>query len=179
MKVTVFGGANPKPGEDPYEEAVRLGRRLGEYGHTILTGGYIGTMEAVSRGASEAGAHVIGVTCREIEAYRPVKANAWVREEWYLETLVERLMALIRGSEAAIALPGGAGTLAEISLMWNLLIIHSLPPRPLILLGKEWKNIFQEVFSQLPSYTGIKERNLIQFADSIEEVVALLDSITK
>lgn len=38
---------------------------LAERGHIVLNGGYIGTMEAVSRGAAEAGGHVIGVTCEE------------------------------------------------------------------------------------------------------------------
>jgi uncharacterized protein (TIGR00725 family) len=51
MKVSVFGAANPKPGEKPYEDAYRLGKLLGEAGHTVLTGGYIGMMEAVSHGA--------------------------------------------------------------------------------------------------------------------------------
>jgi len=50
-----------------------------------------GTMEAVSRGAAEAGGHVIGVTCEDIEKWRPIGANAWVKEEWRKKTLTERL----------------------------------------------------------------------------------------
>ena len=88
-------------------------------------------MEAVSRGAHEAGGHVIGVTCEDIEAWRPIKANAWVMEEIRKKTLVERLHTLIHESDAAFALPGGAGTLTEISLMWNLMIVESLHRRPL------------------------------------------------
>ncbi|MDI6694379.1 MAG: hypothetical protein QME21_04975 [Anaerolineales bacterium] len=64
--VTVFGGSRPTP--EDYEQALHLGRLLGGSGYIVLTGGYIGVMEAVSRGASEAGGHVIGVTCDEIEA---------------------------------------------------------------------------------------------------------------
>src|SRR5512142_1263980 len=100
MRVSVFGGSQPKEGESAYAEAMELGRLLAKRGHTVLTGGYIGTMEAVSRGANEAGGHVIGVTCEEIEAWRPTKANTWVIEEIRKKTLLERLHALIHGSDA-------------------------------------------------------------------------------
>src|SRR5512147_1733313 len=126
MRVSVFGGAQPKEGEAAYSEALELGRLLAERGHVVLTGGYIGTMEAVSRGAKEAGGHVIGVTCEDIGEWRKVKANAWVMEEIRKKTLVERLHTLIHESDAALALPGGPGTLTEISLMWNLMIVESL-----------------------------------------------------
>ncbi|HWQ84126.1 MAG TPA: hypothetical protein VN363_06135, partial [Anaerolineales bacterium] len=79
--ITVFGGSQIQPGMPDYLAAQRLGGLLAMAGHCVLTGGYIGAMEAVSRGAAEAGGHVIGVTCAEIEAWRPGKANAWVKEE--------------------------------------------------------------------------------------------------
>ena len=81
MKISVFGGSQPKEEDAAYAEAMELGRLLAQRGHTVLTGGYIGVMEAVSRGACEAGGHVIGVTCEDIEAWRPIKANSWVMEE--------------------------------------------------------------------------------------------------
>src|SRR5512139_4158189 len=107
MKVSVFGGSQPKEGDAAYAEALELGRLLAERGHTVLTGGYIGVMEAVSRGAHEAGGHVIGVTCADIERWRPRAANQWVMEEIRKESLIERLHALIHESDAAFALPGG------------------------------------------------------------------------
>ena len=81
MKVTVFGGAQPKEGTLAYEEARELGSLLAQRGHTVLNGGYMGTMEAVSRGAHEAGGHVIGVTCIDIEEWRKSKPNPWIKEE--------------------------------------------------------------------------------------------------
>ena len=128
MNITVFGGAQPKEGSSGYEEARELGKLLAERGHAVLTGGYMGTMEAVSRGASEAGGHVIGVTCVDIEEWRKTSPNQWVKEERRKKSLMDRLYGLIDGCEAAIALPGGAGTLTEVSLMWNLMIVESLPP---------------------------------------------------
>ncbi len=119
MRITVFGGSEPRPGDAAYEAAYQLGRLIGADHHTVLTGGYIGTMEAVSRGVAEAGGHVIGVTCAEIEAWRPGGPNRWVQEEVRFETLRERLYSLIDQCDAALVLPGGIGTLAELAAMWS------------------------------------------------------------
>jgi len=53
MIVAVYGSAAPKPGTPLYQNALELGRLLAQAGHTVMTGGYGGTMEAVSRGAAE------------------------------------------------------------------------------------------------------------------------------
>lgn len=175
MKISVFGGSQPKEGETAYTEAQELGKLLAQRGHTVLTGGYIGTMEAVSRGASEAGGHVIGVTCDDIEAWRAVSPNQWIKEEQRRKTLIERLQVLVEGCEAALALPGGAGTLTEISLMWNLMIVESLPRRPLILIGGGWQSTFDQFFKELDMYTSAKHRELLSYADSIDTAVNILD----
>src|SRR5512147_722059 len=104
MNVTIFGGASPLPGSPPYQEACELGKLLAQAGHAVLTGGYIGTMEAVSKGASQAGGHVIGVTCDEIERWRSTRANPWVKEEWRCATLPERMIAMMDACDAAVVL---------------------------------------------------------------------------
>jgi len=178
MKVTVFGGSQPKEGSPAYAEAIELGKLLAEHGHVVLTGGYIGTMEAVSRGANEAGGHVIGVTCDEIEAWRAVKANAWVKEEIRKMTLIERLETLIEACDAAIALPGGPGTLTEIALTWNLMIVGARRRTALILVGAGWQSVFDQVFNCLSDYTLEVQRELLQFAPNTEAALQLLESGT-
>jgi uncharacterized protein (TIGR00725 family) len=174
MNVTIFGGAQPKPGEPAYEEALLLGHLLAQAGYTVLTGGYIGTMEAVSRGAAEAGGHVIGITCEEIEAWRSVRPNPWVKEEWRFPTLRQRLFALMEKSQATMALSGGAGTLAEISMLWNHLIINALPPRPLVLIGPAWQTIFDQLFQSLGTYITPRDRQLLTFTPTVESAVELV-----
>src|SRR5512139_3685230 len=105
-RITIFGGSAPRPGETAYTEAERLGQLLGAAGCTVLTGGYIGTMEAISKGAAQAGGHVIGVTCEAIERWRKVSPNPYVQEECRCATLSERLDVLVHDCDAAIALPG-------------------------------------------------------------------------
>lgn len=176
MNISVFGGSQPKAGDAAYTEAQELGKLLAQRGHTVLTGGYIGTMEAVSRGASEAGGHVIGVTCVDIENWRKVGANRWVKEERRKQTLIERLQALVEGCDAALALPGGPGTLTEVALLWNLMIVESLHRRPLILIGDGWQAVFDQVFKQLDTYTSAQQRELLSFAKDIHTAVNQLES---
>jgi uncharacterized protein (TIGR00725 family) len=176
MNVTVFGGARPRPGEPEYLQAVRLGSLLGKAGHTVLTGGYTGTMEAVSRGASEAGAHVIGVTCREIEAWRPSPANPWVKEERKMDTLEARITALINGCDAALALPGGCGTLAEVSILWNRLLIEAASPRKVILIGAGWKTVFETLFKEQPRHLDENDTRWLLFANTVEDAVKMLEN---
>jgi len=178
MNVTIFGGSAPRPGDQAYADAYHLGRFLGGNHHTVLTGGYIGTMEAASRGAVEAGGHTIGVTCEEIERWRDRKPNAWVKEEWRCQTLQERLQRLIEGCEAAIALPGGAGTLAEISLFWNRLIIGSLPARRLLLVGPVWEEVFTRLFDLNGMYFSPVDRRWLSFAADVDYAAAIISEIS-
>ncbi len=174
MHITVFGGANPQPGDETYLQAYRLGRLLGQAGHTVITGGYKGTMEAVSHGAADAGAHVIGVTCGEIERYKPVQVNPWVNEVRHFDSLVDRLNELMTTCQAAIALPGGAGTLTEIVLLWNRVIINSVPTLPLILIGPGWKSIFQEILSAQARYLSAPDAGFLSFADTVDKAADLI-----
>ena len=176
MIVSVFGGSHPKESDPAYAEAHALGKMLAEAGHTVMTGGYIGTMEAVSRGAAEAGGLVIGVTCGEIERWRDVGVNRWVKDEWRKQTLVERLQVLIRECDAAIALPGGPGTLTEITLMWNLMLVESMRRRPLVLVGGGWQSVFDQFYNSMNAYIPANQRELVSFAKDVQTAVEMIEN---
>lgn len=179
MNVTVFGGSAPQPGEEAYVEAQELGRRLAKAGHAVLTGGYMGTMEAVSRGAAEAGGQVIGVTCEQIKAWRQAKANPWVGEERRFPTLRERMYHLIEACDAALALPGGVGTLAEVAVMWSQMQTVSMPARPLILIGAGWQRTFEQLFAVQDAYIPAGHRALLGFAPDAESALDTLQKALK
>ncbi len=176
MNVAVFGGAGARPQDDIYGQAVDLGSGLAKAGHTVMTGGYIGIMEAASKGACEAGGHVIGVTCDEIEAFRPIKPNQWVKEEWRYATLSDRLMNLVNRCDAAIAMPGGIGTLAEISILWNQILIKAIPPKPLILFGPGWKSTIDTLMTAQDEFIASHDRDLIQFVPDVHSALRILGS---
>jgi uncharacterized protein (TIGR00730 family) len=175
MRISVFGGSSPQPGDPIYQEALKLGGLLGQAGHTVMTGGYMGTMEAVSRGAAESGGIAVGVTCDEIEAWRNAAPNPYLTEELRFPTLRERLFTLVEECDAAIALPGGVGTLTEIALTWNFLQTEALPPITLILLGPGWKKMTETFFTEFDAFISTESRSLVHFAPDAETAVQILN----
>jgi len=173
-RISVFGGSNPKPGSEAYQQAYQLGKLLGEAGYTVLTGGYMGTMEAVSHGAAENGSHVIGVTTDEIERWRSEGPNPWVMEEIRRKTFRDRLNTLVDDCDAAIALPGGVGTMLEICLTWNLMTINVLESKPLILVGEAWQAVFNTFIKELGDYIPIETREFIAYAPDSKSAINLL-----
>jgi uncharacterized protein (TIGR00730 family) len=137
--ISVFGSSAPQPGSADYEMARDLGRRLAQAGFTVQTGGYVGVMEGASQGANEAGGHVIGVTCDQIEAFRPLKANPWVKEEIRHLTLRERVLYLVDHCDGIIVMPGGIGTLSELALAWSFAQVGAMSPKPIIPIGGLWQ----------------------------------------
>jgi uncharacterized protein (TIGR00730 family) len=132
----VYGSSTVREGDAAYGLAFELGGALARAGADVMTGGYGGTMEACSRGAHEAGAHVVGVTVELFEKRGP--ANRWVRERVHTSDLYERLRYIVERADGFVALPGSIGTLTELFLTWTLLSVKGRPAAPLVLLGEHW-----------------------------------------
>jgi|SoiMetStandDraft_2_1073263.scaffolds.fasta_scaffold163671_2 uncharacterized protein (TIGR00725 family) len=173
--VSVFGSAQPKPETPRYEEAYRVGELLAEHGHTVMTGGYAGTMEATSKGAKEAGGHVIGVTVGQIERKFGTKKNPYVDEVIHYDTLYDRLHHLVAKCSAAIALPGGIGTLSEVALTWSMIQIDEIERMPFILLGARWHDAITRYYGD-GEFIRAEYLHLLNFAQSPEEAVTMLDA---
>lgn len=167
--IAVFGSAGPQPGSQAYQEAYAVGRLLAEAGYGVMTGGYAGTMAAVSQGASDAGGHVIGVTSDQIEAYRQIPPNRWVKEEARQKLLRERVLYLVTHNDGMIVLPGGIGTLSELALAWSLMQVGDIPQRPFVLYGAAWRQVVAVLFTA--GDIKPQEYALLQFADTPETAV--------
>ena len=171
--VSVYGSNSPKEGEPGYAEARALGRLLAQAGYSVATGGYAGTMEAASRGAKEAGGFVIGVTTAVFDGVR-LRANPYLDEEIKFPTLFERLHHLVIFADAWVALPGGIGTLSEVTLTWSLLRVGEVSRRPFVVVGPMWRKMLQEFSNN--GYVRAEYRGLIRYAESVERVLPLLTS---
>ncbi len=137
-QIAVFGsGAAMLPHEPAYELAFRLGQLLAAAGFRVLTGGYDGTMAAVSRGAWSAGGHVTGITMTLFTE----PPNPWLTEERRVDSFTERLAVLCDQADGYVVLPGGVGTLNELGYTWSILLTGAVPRRPLVLLGESWRRL--------------------------------------
>lgn len=135
--VAVFGSSTLQESDPAYREVVALGAELARAGLTVMSGGYGGAMAAVSRGAHDAGGHVIGVTVELFEPRGP--ANPWVRERVHTGDLHERLKHLVHTADAFVAVTGSIGTLTELFLSWTMLSVSARPRAPLVLMGPHWR----------------------------------------
>lgn len=166
--VTIFGGSKCREGSEEYEQARKLGALLAQAGYTICTGGYLGVMEAASRGAREQGGRVLGIVMNQFKA----EPNRFLTDKVASAHFYERLQHLITRSVGFIALRGGMGTVTEISLVWNKLQTRVIENRPLVLLGESWKPIISAFQEHLVVSEG--DVSLINFANTPEEAVDLI-----
>lgn len=135
--ISVFGSSRAVAGDGLFEEGLATGRLLGANGFDVTTGGYTGVMEAVSRGAAESGAHVVGVTLAHFED-RP---NPYLMDEVRVRNFYVRFRWLIDHADGIIAMRGGMGTLAEMTFAWQKLSLRMFAERPLVLVGLEWRRV--------------------------------------
>ena len=168
--IAVFGGSAPTEGSPAYREARRVGRLLAEAGFTVMNGGYMGTMEAVSRGAKEAGGRTLGITSATFD-WRGIQANPWIDQEERALDLLSRLRRLTQ-ADGFLVLKGSVGTLTELSVTWSLMQTRAIPTVPFVLLGGHWQRILDAFVAN--SYARPQDLALIQAADTPEEAVALL-----
>jgi uncharacterized protein (TIGR00725 family) len=171
--VTVFGSSRPHAGSADYEEAQLLGRALAQAGFAVCSGGYGGVMEAVSRGAKDAGGKTYGITA---EFFKP-KANEWIDVEIRVKTWQERLFELIRLGNGFVACKGGTGTLVELAVVWEMLNKAVIAGKPFAVLGDFWTPILErvrEVELGHPAPWGEANGRLIHVAAAPADAAAFL-----
>ena len=166
--VTIFGGSKCARNSPEYREAMELGSRLAEAGFTICTGGYLGVMEAASRGAREKGGRVFGIVLNQFKS----EPNRYLTDKVATSHFYERLQNLITRSVGFVALRGGMGTVTEVSLVWNKLQTRVIGRRPLVLIGDCWKPVI-EVWK---THLAVSESDVsfLDFADNAEAAAEIM-----
>ncbi len=168
-RVAVFGSSRIDETHPLYREAYELGRRLVEAGFEVVTGGYEGAMEAVSRGAREAGGSIHGVT---LSLFDPLKPNPWVTAEVRARLLGERLDRFYDLADAFVVLPGGTGTLLELAYVWNLAVIGALNHRPIVLVADPWRAVIDFLAGHL--VITAEDLRHLTFVETVAEAVSYL-----
>ena len=141
--VGVYGSARIPASDPRWVAAFNLGAAIAEAGYTVATGGYEGIMGAASRGAKSKGGEVLGYT---VTSWDGLPANEAVTRRVDSADLFDRLR-LFSEADLLIGLDGGIGTLAEITVAWNLLQVSDA--RPLLLVGDAWVELVEFVQRRL------------------------------
>ncbi len=174
--VAVFGSSTVRENDTDWHEAHRLGAALARHGLATMTGGYDGAMAAVSRGAHEAGGHVIGVTVDLFESRGPV--NPWVRERVHTPDLFERLRHLVHAADGFVAVAGSIGTLTEVFLVWTMVSVEGRAAAPIVLMGSQWHGWLDA--HRGPQFIPPRLLRLIEVADTPEGAAnAVLSGIAR
>ncbi len=166
--ITIFGSSVPKYGDEQYAAAEKLGELLAIKGFNVCTGGNLGIMEAVSKGAVSHGATAIGITL----GYAGFTPNKFLTKEISCSSLFERITKLIEYGDGYIILQGGTGTLLELSAVWELMNKNMLKVKPIVCHSNMWREIVRIMNEQLRKENRLTD--LVKCFNSVEDIVEYL-----
>ena len=172
--VSIFGSARVAQDDPLYAETARLADMLCRAGYSVITGGGPGLMEAANKGASEAGGESVGLHIHLPLEQQPNKYLT-IRSD-YRYFFIRKLM-FIKYAMAYIAMPGGFGTLDELSEAMVLIQTRRIKPFPIIFMGKQfWSGLIDWFKGTLvdKGYVSADDLELFTVLDTPEEAVAYI-----
>ncbi len=172
--VSIFGSARLKEGDEYYETAVEIAEKITQIGFGIITGGGPGIMEAGNRGAKKAGGKSIGLN---IELPFEQHFNPYIDKNFSMDFnyFFVRKVMFIKYSQGFIVMPGGFGTLDELSEAITLIQTQKIARFPIVLVGSEfWSGLLEWFTNTLLKNGMISEAdlNLYRVVDTADEAVA-------
>jgi len=141
-RVTIFGSARLQPGSKAYASVKQLAAELTRMGCDIISGGGPGIMQAANEGARAVEPEALNRSVAiRVDLPFEQATNPFVGLAYEHRTFFSRLHHFMIASDAFVVVPGGIGTLLELSLAWQLLQVRKLYNTPLILVGKMWAEL--------------------------------------
>jgi hypothetical protein len=169
--VTIYGSARIGPDDELYAQTEEIARRLGELGFSIITGGGPGVMEAANKGALEAGVTSVGLN---IELPEEQECNPYTTKSITFNHFFVRKVMLVKYATAFVIMPGGLGTLDELTEVLTLIQTHKIRPFPVVLFSSRyWQGFLDWLRSCALAKGFISEDdfNLVRICDSPDEVI--------
>ena len=173
--VTVFGSARFKEGSEYYELARQVGRGIAGLGFTVMTGGGPGVMEGANRGAREAGGISVGCNIElPFEQFPNPYLDRWVVCHYFFV----RKVLLLKYSYAFVVLPGGFGTLDELTEALTLIQTGKIAHFPVVLMGRQYWTPFVDMCRRMIEAGTISEPDLelMLVTDSVDEAMAHIEA---
>ncbi|HQQ95953.1 MAG TPA: TIGR00730 family Rossman fold protein [Cyclobacteriaceae bacterium] len=175
--VTIFGSARVKPNHAYYKTAEEIAFQLVQHGYGVVTGGGPGIMEAGNKGANRAGGKSVG-----LNIYLPheQKGNPFIDADKLItfDYFFVRKVMFMKYSQGFIVMPGGFGTLDELTEALTLIQTKKIGRFPIVLVGKKfWSGMIDWIKKVLVTEAMIHEEDLELFniVDKPEDAVKVID----
>lgn len=164
--VSIFGSARTPSEDKYYKTATKISKRLSKEGFAIITGGGGGIMEAGNKGAKIS----VGLN---IKLPHEQKINPFVKTSLMFRYFFTRKVTFLKYSVAFVVMPGGYGTLDELSEALCLIQTKRMGAFPMVLFGKEFFTPLEEFFKVMlkHKYINKEDMNLYLITDSVDEAV--------
>ncbi|MDH4300359.1 MAG: TIGR00730 family Rossman fold protein, partial [Dehalococcoidia bacterium] len=136
-----------------------------------ISGGGPGVMEAANKGGQRAGVASVGLN---ISLPEEQVCNAYATKSITFNHFFTRKVMLVKYAVAFVIMPGGLGTLDELTEILTLMQTHKIKPFPVILFnGEFWKGFLDWLRSAVLSrkYISRKDFDLLRVLDRPDEVV--------
>jgi len=169
--VTIYGSARLRADDRLYAEAEEIAYRLGQLGFSIVTGGGPGVMEAANKGARRAGVTSVGLN---ISLPEEQVSNVYATRSLTFSHFFTRKVMLVKYAVAFVIMPGGLGTLDELTEVLTLMQTHKIKPFPVVLYDSEfWKGFLDWLRNAVLARNYVSEHDfdLLRVLDRPEEVV--------
>lgn len=174
--VSIFGSARINENQKYYKLAEEIAYLLTKSGFGIITGGGKGIMEAANKGAHFAGGKSVGLNIALPFEQKPnpfIDTNKLLTFDYFY---VRKTM-FMRYSMGFVAMPGGFGTLDELTEAITLVQTHKLAKFPIVLVGKDyWDGLITWIKGTVLSENNIGhgDLELYKVTDTAEETVAYI-----
>ena len=173
--VTVFGSARFKEDHAYYTLAREVGRAVAATGFTVMTGGGPGIMEAANRGARDVGGRSLGcnIILPHEQAPNPY-LDRWVLCHYFFV----RKVLLLKYSYGFVVLPGGFGTLDELTEALTLIQTGKIDQFPVVLMGRAYWQPFIDMLQRMIAAETIsrKDLDLVLVTDSVPEAIRHIET---
>ena len=174
--VSIFGSARSLPGTPNYNLTIEIARKLSDAGFAVISGGGPGIMEAANKGAFEGASPSVGLN---IELPFEQSGNPYQDISLRFRHFFARKVAFVKYAAAYVVMPGGFGTLDELSEALTLMQTGKGKRMPVVLVGSAfWGGLLQWMRSTLAVEGMISESDLdmMRVVDDSDAVVnALFD----
>lgn len=179
MKITVYCGASNGNAEIHQQATKRLGKWIAEKQHTLVYGGgKAGLMGLIADTVLSFGGDVIGVMPTFLQQRE--LAHSSLTEMITVHSMPERKLKMIELGDAYIALPGGPGTLEEISevVSWARIGQNSNPC--IFFNSGNYYGSLKQFYDEMVTagFLTQADRNKILFSESLEEIEHFITNYT-